>query len=243
MDREAEPHYQGAAPSGAGAGGEVEAARGHGQRQHRHKGRRVPQIRDREWERRESSGLVWVLVILCTLLAIAVIVAGATVFAVYLLYKPKMPYLLVSDARLERLEYGQSGTILDLQLALTILAENTNSKTDATFSGVNLAVGFHGADVAFLRAGTFAVARRSAVPLRYQILSVGRQLSPEGMQYMDGALKAGVVPLDLFGKARTTWKVGIFASLQFWTRISCRFLFNYPGNGTAMPLDCRSKSP
>jgi len=58
-----------------------------------------------------------------------------------------------------------------------------------------------------------------------------------------GALRESVVPLDLFGKARTTWKVGIFTSLQFWTRISCRFLFNYPGNGTAMPIDCRSKSP
>ncbi|CAN6162759.1 unnamed protein product [Urochloa humidicola] len=234
MDREAGPHHQ--------AGGEVEeAVHGGHEHHHGHRKHRVPRIRERE--RRNSSGLVWALVILCTLLAVGVIIAGATVFAVYLIYKPKMPYLLVTDARLERLEYGQSGTILDLQVALTIQAENTNSKADATFSGVNLAVGFHGADVAFLRAGTFAVARRSAVPLRYQIVSVGRQLSPDGMQYMDGALRAGVVPLDLFGKARTTWKVGIFASLQFWTRISCRFLFNYPGNGTAMPYDCRSKSP
>ncbi|CAN6215668.1 unnamed protein product [Urochloa humidicola] len=236
MDREAGPHHQAAAS-------EVEEAV-HGGHEHHHgwhRKHRVPRIRERE--RRKSSGLVWALVILCTLLAVGVIIAGATVFAVYLIYKPKMPYLLVTDARLERLEYGQSGTILDLQVALTIQAENTNSKADATFSGVNLAVGFHGADVALLRAGTFAVARRSAVPLRYQIVSVGRQLSPDGMQYMDGALRAGVVPLDLFGKARTTWKVGIFASLQFWTRISCRFLFNYPGNGTAMPYDCRSKSP
>ena len=72
---------------------------------------------------------------------------------------------------------------------------------------------------------------------------MGRQLSPEGMEAMAGALQESVVPLDLFGKARTTWKVSIFASLQFWTPISCRFLFNYPGNGTAMPIDCRSKSP
>ncbi|CAL4966451.1 unnamed protein product [Urochloa decumbens] len=224
------------------AGGEVEAA-AHGHEHHDgYRKHRVPRT-IRERERRKSPGLVWALVILCTLLAVGVIVAGATVFAVYLIYKPKMPYLLVTDARLERLDYGQSGTILDLQVALTIQAENTNSKADATFSGVNLAVGFHGADVALLRAGTFAVARRSAVPLRYQITSVGRQLSPDGMQYMNGALGARVVPLDLFGKARTTWKVGIFASLQFWTRISCRFLFNYPGNGTAMPYDCRSKSP
>ncbi|KAL6603506.1 hypothetical protein ACP70R_043867 [Stipagrostis hirtigluma subsp. patula] len=202
------------------------------------RGAQVPQE-----DRRRSSGVVWAMVILCTVLAIGVIVTGATVFAVYLVYKPKMPYLLVSDARLVALEYDQAGTIDNLVLSLTILAENTNSKADASFSRVDLAVGFHGAEVAVLRARPFAVARRSSVPLRYQVVSAGRPLSPDGMRYMDGALKAAVVPLDLFGKARTTWKVGIFASLRFWTRISCRFLFFYPGNGTAMPIDCRSRSP
>ncbi|KAL6873618.1 hypothetical protein ACP4OV_013700 [Aristida adscensionis] len=196
-----------------------------------------------EEDRRRSSGVVWALVILCTVLAVGVILTGATVFAVYLVYKPRMPYLLVSDARLVSLQYDGTGTIRQLVLSLTILAENSNSKADASFSRVDLAVGFHGAEVALLRARPFAVARRSFLPLRYQVVSAGRPLSADGMQYMDGALKAGVVPLDLFGKARTTWKVGIFASLQFWTRINCKFLFFYPGNGTAMPIDCRSKSP
>jgi hypothetical protein len=197
----------------------------------------LPQPPDR------SSKVVWALVILGTLLAIGVIVTGASVFAVYLLYKPKMPYLLVSNARLVSLEYDGSGTIQNLVVSLTILAENTNSKADAGFSRFDLAVGFHGADVALLRARPFSVARRSSVPLSYLVVSAGRTLNPDGMRYMDGALKAGVVPLDLFGKARTTWKVGIFVSLRFWTRINCRFLFFYPGNGTAMPIDCRSKSP
>lgn len=187
--------------------------------------------------------MVWALVILCTLLAIGVIVTGATVFAVYLLYKPKMPYLLVSDARLVSLEYDGSGTIQRMVLSLTILAENSNSKADASFSRFDLAVGFRGADVALLRARPFSVARRSSVPLPYLVVSAGRPLNPDAMQYMDGALKAGVVPLDLFGKARTTWKVGIFVSLRFWTRIHCKFLFFYPGNGTHMPIDCRSRSP
>ncbi|XP_062178961.1 NDR1/HIN1-like protein 1 [Phragmites australis] len=199
--------------------------------------------RIREEDHRRSSGVVWAMVILCTLLAIGVIVTGATVFAVYLLYKPKMPYLLVSDARLVALEYDGTGTIQNLVLSLTIQAENTNSKANASFSRVDLAVGFRGAEVAVLRARPFSVARRSSVPLRYQVVSAGRPLSPDGMRYMDGALKAGVVPLDLFGKARTKWKVGIFVSLRFWTRISCRFLFFFPGNSTAMPIDCRSRSP
>ncbi|KAL5199387.1 hypothetical protein ABZP36_020590 [Zizania latifolia] len=197
-------------------------------------------------EEHKSSRLAWALVILCTLLAIAVIVTGATVFAVYLIYKPRMPYLLVSDAQLLRLDYDQGGTIQYLQVLIVVQARNTNSRADASFSRVNLAVRFHGADVAWLRARPFVVARESSVPLAYNVVSGGQTLSPDGMRAMDQSLKSGVVPLDLLGRARTRWKVGIFTSVQFWTRIACRLHFFFPGNGTVMPTDrntCTSKSP
>lgn len=192
-----------------------------------------------------SSGWVWAMVILCTLLAIGVIVAGATVFAVYLLYKPKMPYLVVADAALRRLEYSQDGTIQDLEVAITILARNTNSRVSASFSSVSIAVGFHGADLAVLKAQSFWVPRESSIPLFYDAITGGKRLDSAGMRSMEESLKAGVVPIDLFGKARTRWKMGIFVKLQFRTRISCRLHF-FPSNGTAMPIDqdrCRSRSP
>ncbi|KAF0903712.1 hypothetical protein E2562_029084 [Oryza meyeriana var. granulata] len=205
---------------------------------------RQPPIRPPEKQR--SSRVAWALVILCTLLATAVIVAGATVFAVYLIYKPRMPYLLVSDAQLLRLDYDQGGTIQYLEALITVQARNTNSKADASFSRVDLALRFHGADVARLRAAPFMVARASAAPLRYDVVSAGRTLGPDGMRVMDQSLKSGVVPLDLLGRARTRWRVGIFASLKFWTRISCRLHFFFPGNGTVMDSDrntCTSRSP
>ncbi|KAJ1255979.1 hypothetical protein BS78_K122300 [Paspalum vaginatum] len=198
-------------------------------------------------ERRRTSGLwAWAAVLLCTALAVAVILAGTAVFAVFLLYRPRTPYLAVSDARLEQLQYGQGGAIDYLQVSITVLAVNNNSKTDASFPAVDLAVGFNGDDVALLRAQPFVVARKSSLPLQYDVVSAGRALDPAGMQAMDEALKAGVVPFDLFGKARTRWKVGVFARLRFWTRLSCRLRFFFPGNGTVMPADrdkCRSRSP
>uniref|UniRef100_A0A0E0E690 Late embryogenesis abundant protein LEA-2 subgroup domain-containing protein n=1 Tax=Oryza meridionalis TaxID=40149 RepID=A0A0E0E690_9ORYZ len=197
-------------------------------------------------EKHRSSGVAWALVILCTLVAVGVIVAGATVFAVYLIYKPRMPYLVVSDAQLVRLDYDQGGTIDYLEALVTVMARNTNSRADASFARVDLALRFHGADVARLRAAPFVVASASAAPLRYDVVSKGRALDAGGMRAMDASLKSGVVPLDLLGRARTRWKVGIFASLKFWTRISCRLHFFYPGNGTVMDSDrntCTSRSP
>ncbi|CAD6256454.1 unnamed protein product [Miscanthus lutarioriparius] len=193
---------------------------------------------------RSSSGWAWATVLACTALAVGVILAGVAVFAVYLLYRPSMPYLAVSDAHLERLEYGQDGAIDYLQASITVLAVNNNSKTDASFSSMDLVLGFHGADVALLRAQPFVVPRESSLPLLYRVVSAGRALDAAGMQAMDEALKAGVVPFDLFGKARTRWKVGVFANLRFWMRISCRLRFFFPSNGTVMPTDrdkCRSR--
>jgi hypothetical protein len=202
----------------------------------------------RDYDERRSSGFwAWAAVLVCTALATAVLLAGAAVLAVYLLCRPRMPYLAVTDARLERLQYAQDGAIDYLQVSLTVVAVNNNSKADASFPAVDLALGFNGADdVALLRAAPFVVPRESSLPLQYDVVSVGRPLDAAGMQAMDEALKAGVVPFDLFGKARTRWKVGVFIRLRFWTRISCRLRFYFPGNGTVVPTDrdkCHSRSP
>uniref|UniRef100_A0A8R7QN14 VWFA domain-containing protein n=1 Tax=Triticum urartu TaxID=4572 RepID=A0A8R7QN14_TRIUA len=199
--------------------------------------------RDRK-SHHESSR--WAMVILCTVLAVAMIVIGVTLLAVYLLNMPKMPYLVVSDAQLGALRYAQQdGTIQYLQLPITILAENNNSKADATFSHVDLALQFHGVDVALLRTpAPFVVAAESSLALQYNVVSTGRRLDPAGMRSMDESLNAGMVPFDLRGKARARWKVGIFLKAHFWTRISCRLHFFFPGNSTVKPTDlrrCRSR--
>ncbi|CAL4989298.1 unnamed protein product [Urochloa decumbens] len=207
--------------------------------------RREPRLLGRPWELRSSEWCVWAMVVLCTVLAIGVIIAGVAVFAVYIFFKPKMPYLVVSDAQLVLLQYDQGGTIQSLQMSITIRAENNNSKADATFSSVDLALGFHGADVVLLRSEPFTVPRESSLPLPYNVaVAPGPALDAAGMQAMDESLKAGVVPFDLFGKARTRWKVGVFVKIRYWTRISCRLRFFFPGNGTVMRTDrdrCRSK--
>ncbi|KAM0832140.1 hypothetical protein ACQ4PT_065080 [Festuca glaucescens] len=186
-------------------------------------------------QHRATSRRAWVMVILCTVLAIIVVVTIAAVLSVYLIYKPNTPYLAVSDAQLGQFQGGQY-----LQVSITILANNLKSKADATFSSFELAMGFHGDEVALLRSEPFVVPRQSSLPLHFNVVA----LEPAGMRDMDESLDAGLVPLDLSGKTRTRWRVGIFQKRQFWTRISCRLRFFFPGNGTVMPTDrdrCRSR--
>jgi hypothetical protein len=72
------------------------------------------------------------------------------------------------------------------------MAEN-NSKAVAAFSNVNLALGFHCADVVLLRSEPFVVARESSLPLQYNAVAVAGPTLDQ----------AGVVSFDLFGKAPT----------------------------------------
>ncbi|KAE8796149.1 hypothetical protein D1007_28856 [Hordeum vulgare] len=197
-------------------------------------------------DRQRSSPWVWMAVILCTLLVIGVIVVGAAVFAVYLIYKPHMPYMVVTNAYLQQLDYSPAdGVIRDIQVSAQVLARNTNSKVNASFSSFNIDVKFHGTTLLQLRAETFSVARESAVTLPYSGSSRGAKLDLAGMRAMEEALRSRVVPITLSGKARTRWRMGIFLKVGFWTRLNCPLTFNFPP-GAVMPIDhdsCRSRSP
>jgi hypothetical protein len=103
-----------------------------------------------------SDPAVWTLVIVCTFLAVAVIISGIAVFTVYEIYRPQMPYLVVTAAHLNNLGYDQFQT-MDVDMFITVYAENGNSKVDASFSDVALSVRFHGKDIARLQASPFEV--------------------------------------------------------------------------------------
>lgn len=185
--------------------------------------------------------LVWLVMIVCAFLIIAVIIAGIVVVSIYLIYRPKMPYIEVADAHLNTLDYDQSG-LLDTEMALTIVAENNNFKAHASFSDASFNLRFHGIKIAELRAAPFDVPKNGSFPLYYLVPSSTIPLDEGGMETMDMALKQGIVPFGLEGEARTRWKVGIFVSVRFWTHLSCQIRFFWPNGTVVIPLDCSSKS-
>ncbi|XP_029116881.1 NDR1/HIN1-like protein 12 [Elaeis guineensis] len=190
---------------------------------------------------RRTSLWGWAAATVCAILAISVIITGIVVFAIYMIYKPKMPYIKVADAHLNALGYDQSG-LLNIEMALTILAENDNFKAHASFSDASFNLRFHGIKIAVLQAAPFDVPKNSSFPIYYLVSSSSIPLDQGGMEAMDMALKQGIVPFRFDGQMRTRWKVGIFVSVRFWTHLTCELRFFWP-SGTAMnPLSCTSKS-
>lgn len=189
---------------------------------------------------RHTNPLVWVAAILCSILAIAVIAGGIVVFAIYMIYKPRVPYIKVAYAQLDSLDYDQFG-FLEIEMALTLVAENDNERVHTSFSDQSILLQFHGIDVAVLQAEPFEVAKNSSVDLNYLFQSRSVPLDDSAMETMDVALKQGVVPFELNGHARTRWRVGVFLSLRSFTHLHCQLHFFWP-NGSAIDLDCTSKA-
>lgn len=184
--------------------------------------------------------LIWALAILCTILAVAVILTGLLVFLTYIIYQPKMPYLVVTYAHLDRLDYDQTG-LLGTVISLTIMAENDNTRAHATFSDLSIKVRFHGVEIADLRAGEFEAEKNSSVALNYVVPSAMVPLDRGGMEEMDVSLKRDVIRFVLDGQARTRWRVGFVMTVKLWTHLSCGIQF-FVSNRTTNGLDCTSKA-
>ncbi|KAH7687100.1 hypothetical protein IHE45_04G147300 [Dioscorea alata] len=189
---------------------------------------------------RTTKPYIWILAIICALLAVAVILTGIIVFIIYIIYQPRLPYLKVPYAHLDKLVYDQSGS-LDTELTITIVAENGNARAHASFSDLDFFIKFHGIEIAELVADPFEVQKNSSLVLNYVVPSAIVPLDEGAMTAMDSALRSDRIPFDLVGTAKMRWRVGIFLSVNFWSHLSCRIVFSY-ANMSSLGLDCSSKS-
>lgn len=191
-------------------------------------------------QRQKTNLLIWPALILCAVVAIAVVFAGIFVLTIYMIYQPKPPYLWVPYAHLNKLDYDQSG-LLSVEMALTVVAENDNAKAHASFSDIGFVLRFYGEEIAELAADPLDVPKNSSFSLNYLVPSSMVPLDDVRMSEMDAALKKGQVLFDLDGKARTRWRLGMFVRVKLWTHLSCPLQFS-PYNGSSIGLDCTSKS-
>ncbi|XP_020589771.1 uncharacterized protein LOC110031072 [Phalaenopsis equestris] len=189
-----------------------------------------------------TNPLIWALAIICAGFAVAVILIGLVIFAIFLVYQPKTPYIRVSTAHLDVLDYDQMG-LLTTQLSLTLVAVNPNMRAHVTLSELELALRFDegGIELAQLRAEDLSVKKNGSAALNYVVRSEAVPLDETAREAVDASLKEGIISFRLEGQVRTRWRVGVFASVKLWTRLSCALRFGVL-NGTAVRLHCSSKS-
>ncbi|KAF7127211.1 hypothetical protein RHSIM_Rhsim11G0038300 [Rhododendron simsii] len=200
------------------------------------KDHRFPMLR----HRRGTNPLIWLVAIICTVIAIAVIIAGIALFIGYIAIQPKVPFISVTYTHLDVFDYDLSG-LLTTQVTIVMKWENDNTRAHASFYDANFILGFHGTQIAKLVAEPFDVRKNSSLELAYTVTSTPIPLTREQMMIADMSLKQDLVMFELRGTARTRWRVGLLGPVKFWLHLDCKLHF-IPSSFNSTGLYCSSRS-
>lgn len=187
-----------------------------------------------------TNPLVWCAAIVCTILTLAVIIAGIVIFIGYLVIHPRVPYVSVINGSLDRIKVDYAG-VLEIQVTIVIRAQNGNEKAHASFSGSLYTLSLNGEDIAHLVAPSFEVSKNDSRDFNYVVQSLPIPLGPEQAGDVDEALKKDLIKFDLKGSSRVRWRVGRLGSVKFECRLNCQLKF-HTLNGTYIPSRCSSKT-
>ncbi|KAL8216463.1 hypothetical protein R6Q57_023300 [Mikania cordata] len=189
---------------------------------------------------RRTNPFVWCFAIVCSIIAVSVIIVGVVVFSGYLAIRPKMPLLSLQTSRLDRVSYNQAG-VLAVKMMIKIRAENHNQKAHASFYDTKLLLGYHGVNIAQLVADPFDVMKNESLELNYVVESLPVPLPPEEQYLTEQALGRGKeMSFFVKGSSRTMWKVGPLGSVKFSLHMNCDLLL--PVNGSVVNPQCSTKS-
>ncbi|PIA31170.1 hypothetical protein AQUCO_05200045v1 [Aquilegia coerulea] len=189
---------------------------------------------------KRTHPLVWCAAIICTIIAVAVIIAGLVVFIGYMIIHPTVPFITITYAHLDNFNYDQVGQ-MDIQITVVVKAENDNAKAHATFSDLSFFLYFQRLQIAELTADAFDVLKNTSTELQYIVPSLSIPLERTAMEEVDASLKQGRIAFDLKGAVRTRWRIGVVGSVKFWSHLSCQLKF-LTVNGTSINSRCSSKS-
>ncbi|XVF52169.1 hypothetical protein PTKIN_Ptkin04bG0243300 [Pterospermum kingtungense] len=199
-----------------------------------------PHLKFTSDQEQPTGFFVWCVAIFCTIVSLAVIIAGIVIFVGYLVIHPRVPYVSVINASLDRIKIDYAG-VLEIQVTIVIRAQNGNEKAHASFSNSRYILSLNGEDIAQLVAPSFDVRKNDSVDFNYVVQSLPIPLDPEQAEDVDEALKRDVITFDLKGSTRVRWRVGRLGSVKFECRLNCQLKF-HPSNGTYIPKRCSSKA-
>lgn len=165
--------------------------------------------------RHTTHPLGWCAAIICTIIAIAVIVVGIVIFTGYQVIHPRVPVISVINAHLDLFQYDLAG-LLETQMTIILNLKNGNQKAHATFSDTHFSVSFEGHEIAKLLADPFDVGKKNSVDFHYVVQSDSIPLDPKLQEQVDVAMKKDDVKFGLKGSSRARCRVGPLGSVKLF---------------------------
>ncbi|XP_074310091.1 uncharacterized protein LOC141645580 [Silene latifolia] len=187
---------------------------------------------------RRTHPLIWCVAIVCTFLTIIVIFTGMVIFIGYLVIKPRVPYIIVTNAHLDNFDTSQAG-LLNIQITLWMRAENDNQDAQASFSDFNYDLSFHGIKIDTLKNWPFEVGKNGSVLFQFIAKSSSIPLDPEQESMVSRSYNEDRIVFHLLGRTRARWRVGPLKSVKFLCNLFCELQFHR--DGTSFESHCTPK--
>ncbi|XP_057519374.1 NDR1/HIN1-like protein 12 [Amaranthus tricolor] len=178
---------------------------------------------------RRTHPLIWCGAIICTICTILVILLGIVVFIGYLATHPKIPYMIITQAHLNRFEYSQGG-VLNTELTIWFKAENDNIEAQASFSDFIYELSFHGIKLTKLRNWDFNVEKNNSKFFMFDVKSESIALNPDLMEVVELSMNEDRIVFDLRGHTRARWRAGPIKSVKYWLHMNCNLQFHMDGS-------------
>ncbi|XP_065877151.1 NDR1/HIN1-like protein 2 [Euphorbia lathyris] len=184
--------------------------------------------------------LWWCAAIICSILTLAVIIAGIVIFVGYIVIHPRIPIISVVNAHLNRFQFDMGG-VLVTQVSIDVRSENDNSKAHASFSRLNLTLIFDDMEIAHLVAGPYEVRKNDSVVFNFLPTAGPIPLDMNQQRDVDVAINEDLIKFGLKGDAKARWRVGPLGSFGFQCHLDCQLKF-HRSNGSYIPKRCTSKA-
>lgn len=162
------------------------------------------------------------------------------VFIGYLAIQPKVPFVSVTYAHVDKFEYITQSSVLNTEISIVFKAQNDNAKAHVSFSEFVYYLKFHGLIIAKLQNHAFEVNKNDSVTFNYDVKSYSIPLDLYHSAMVDRSYRENRISFDLIGRTRTRWRVGPFKSVKFWLHLNCELKFQL--DGINVDSHCTTKS-
>ncbi|KAL1201029.1 NDR1/HIN1-like protein 13 [Cardamine amara subsp. amara] len=201
---------------------------------HHRRGQRLPP------PERETNAMTWSAAFCCAIFWIILILGGLIVLIVYLVYRPRSPYIDISAANLNA-AYLDMGFLLNGDLTILANFTNPSKKSSVDFSYVTFELYYYNTLIATQYVDPFKVPKKMSMFANVHLVSSQVQLQPTQSRELQRQIETGPVLLNLRGTFHARSNLGTLFRYSYWLHTHCSFSLNSPPSGSMRARRCNTK--
>ncbi|VVB04120.1 unnamed protein product [Arabis nemorensis] len=184
--------------------------------------------------------MTWSAAFCCAVFWILLILGGLIVLIVYLVYRPRSPYMDISAANLNA-AYLDMGFLLNGDLTILANFTNPSKKTSVDFIDATFDLYYYNTLIASQYVAHFKVPKKMSRLANVHLVSSQVQLGLTQSQELKRQIENGPVLLNLRGTFHARSNLGTLFRYSYKLHTHCSFSLNSPPSGAMRARRCNTK--